>query len=1202
MSRGWTCHSRYVATRDGTRLAAYVFRPVGQRDPAPVVWAHDRYHQVSPRPGRDDFLAVVRAELADVDLTDIEDLGVAEVAPGEVTLRAFPVAQRLLARGYVVVVVDSRGSGASFGTSDGPFGTAEATDTYDVTEWIAAQPWCDGRVGMFGRSYLGVSQYLAASTAPPHLVAIFPQMALFDLYRFAWDGGVFRDDFARAWGEDVRELDLRGPVAPLDDDPDGLLLAAARAQHVANRDVRTMFAGLPGRESRLADTGEAAYLTRSPSALLEAINASGVAVYHLGGWHDVWARDATEWARRLTVPHRVVIGPWAHTGGVLGGAGYNLADEHLRWFDHWLRGRDTGIMDGPAVRYHVLGADAWRTARSWPPQPATTGTWHLGPTGELGREPRAGEARRYEVDYTTTSGKTSRWASGYGSPFHRPDMTDNDTRALCWTSPPLREAVELVGAPVLRLAASASDGPADVFAFLESVAPDGTSLYVTEGCGQLQGGPDDSRLEIELHPIAYRFAAGDRIRLAITGADADNALTVVRDVAPVLTVRHDADAAPTLELPHAVAPERRDDDAGPDDVTAPLSVAQRAIWLAEQAGTSGAAYHLDAAVELTGPVDTGALHAAVDEIVRRHEALRTTIVEIDEEPVQRIHPAAPLTIARLDLTDGPVDGWASDERVTGFRDRRWDLGREWPIRVATVLLPAGRTALLLVVHHVAADPTAAEIFFAELARLYPSYAQGEPVRLPGVPGRYADVARRQQAELAGPGTADQLARWRRYLDGAPQVITLPTDRPRPPVLDHRGGSVRFTVDDALAARLVAAAAAARTSPFTLLTAAFARTLSAYGAGDDLLIGTPSLQRDDPATRDLIGCLVNLLPLRIRVDRDATVAQFLHDVRGSVLTALELRRVPFDTLVGELRPRRDPAVSALVQVSVRFGRAVPDRFRLGEVEAVRLEPPEWTSAKYDLALAVNQVGEDRMVGSLDFRLALFDRATVQRIRDSLLTVLDQLVSDQERRVGELSVMPRRELRAVLDGWNPARLPDELAGRDGLPSVARCYVLDDRARPVPVNTAGRLWVSGAGDVDDPFAGTPGARMRDTGATVRWSTAGRLELVPAVTVPGQSAATPQAVPDAAQPTAAPSGPAGDDDRAEVLEQVGRIWAALLQVDAVDPADDFFDLGGDSLFAIRLISRIRKAYQVRLSLQDVFAAPTLGEQVDLVRERRAS
>ncbi|MEV0880333.1 CocE/NonD family hydrolase [Micromonospora echinofusca] len=1199
MSRTWTCRSQYVATRDGTRLAAYVFRPVGQREPAPAVWAHDRYHQVSPRPGRDDFLAVVRAELADVDLTDIDDLGVAEVAPGEVTLRAFPIAQRLLARGYVVVVVDSRGSGASFGTSDGPFGAAEATDTYDVTEWIAAQPWCDGRVGMFGRSYLGVSQYLAASTAPPHLVAIFPQMALFDLHRFAWDGGVFRDDFARAWGEDVRDLDLRGPVAPLDDDPDGLLLAAAREQHVANRDVRTMFAGLPARESRLADTGEAAYLTRSPSELLEAINASGVAVYHLGGWHDVWARDATEWARRLTVPHRVVIGPWPHTGGVLGGAGYNLADEHVRWFDHWLRGRDTGIMDSPTVRYHVLGADEWRTARSWPPEPATTGTWHLGPAGELGPEPRVGEARRYEVDYATTSGKTSRWASGYGSPFQRPDMTDNDTRALCWTSAPLTEAVELVGAPLLRLAARVSDGPADVFAFLESVAPDGTSLYVTEGCGQLDGA---ARLEIELHPIAYRFAAGERIRLAITGADADNALTMVRDVAPVLTVRHDADAdaAPTLELPRAVASGRRDADDAVDGVTAPLSVAQRAIWLAEQAGTSGAAYHLAAAVELTGPVDTGALHAAVDEIVRRHEALRTTIVEIDEEPVQRIHPATPLGIARLDLRDSSGDGWANDERVTGLRDRRWDLAREWPIRVATVLLPADRTALLLVVHHVAADPTAAEIFFAELARLYPSYALGEPVRLPDVPCQYADVARRQQAELAGPGAADQLARWRRYLDGAPQVITLPTDRPRPPVLDHRGGSVRFAIDDDLAARLVAAAAAARTSPFTLLTAAFARTLNAYGAGDDLLIGTPSLQRDDESTRDLIGCLVNLLPLRIRVDRDATVAQFLHDVRGAVLTALELRRVPFDTLVGELRPRRDPAVSALVQVSVRFGRAVPDRFRLGAVEALRLEPPEWTSAKYDLALAVNQVGEDRMVGSLDFRLALFDRATVQRILDSLLTVLDQLVSDQERPVREVSAMPRRELRTVLDGWNPARLPDELVGRDDLSAVARCYVLDDRARPVPVNTPGRLWIAGAGDVDDPYAGTPGARMRDTGATVRWSAAGRLELVPAAT--GQPTDPPQAAPDTAQPPAAPSGPAGDDGRSEVLEQLGQIWAALLKVDGVDPGDDFFDLGGDSLFAIRLISRIRKAYQVRLSLQDVFAAPTLGEQVDLVRERQAS
>ncbi|MBN2409404.1 MAG: CocE/NonD family hydrolase, partial [Candidatus Aminicenantes bacterium] len=206
----WVRSSQYIPARDGTRLAIDIYRPsVGGQpvsEPLPVIWTFTPYRRASKLPdGR--------------ILTQ---------------LQMMPGIETVLKHGYVIAAADVRGGGASFGVSTSVFGTDEASDAYDITEWLAAQPWSTGKIGMFGISYQGITQLLAASVAPPHLTAIMPEMVMFDLYSFCYPGGVFQDDFIAEWSNLVKKVDTVAPAVPVDEDPHGMLLAQALDEHKRN--------------------------------------------------------------------------------------------------------------------------------------------------------------------------------------------------------------------------------------------------------------------------------------------------------------------------------------------------------------------------------------------------------------------------------------------------------------------------------------------------------------------------------------------------------------------------------------------------------------------------------------------------------------------------------------------------------------------------------------------------------------------------------------------------------------------------------------------------------------------------------------------------------------------------------------------------------------------------------------------------------
>ena len=543
--------SQYITMRDGTKLAALILRPaidgVPVDTPLPVIWTHERYHREA--------------------------------------LLEWPWLQTVLKHGYVIVSVDVRGSGASFGNFQGPISPEETLDAYDITEWLAVQPWSDGNIGMHGRSYKGLNQYLAASTAPPHLKAIFPEMAEFDHYSFFYPGGVYREDFIRQWGNKIIRLDADG--MPVDEDTDKTMLQAAQKEHAANLDVVELYSPLYYRDSISTITDTQPYMVNSPASYVEEVQNSGVAVYVWQGWNDMFPKDALLWYSNLTNPRKIVIGPWAHPElGLL-----DLATEQLRWYDYWLKGIDNGVMSEAPIYYYTMGAETksgWHSAWQWPlPDEKPTNYYFDGAISGSVKSVNDGSLSltlpvtsagvdEYQVDYSTTTGKATRWSAGYNdaSPAY-PTMMFNDEKGLTYTSAPLTSEVEVTGHPVVHLWVTSTARDGDFFVYLEDVSEAKFSQYITEGnlrashravstapyeylglpyhrsfAEDIADLPDQPvELVFDLLPTSYVFDVGHRIRVTITCADKDNALTPELNPPPTVHLYRDADHVSYIVLP-----------------------------------------------------------------------------------------------------------------------------------------------------------------------------------------------------------------------------------------------------------------------------------------------------------------------------------------------------------------------------------------------------------------------------------------------------------------------------------------------------------------------------------------------------------------------------------------------------------------------------------------------------------------------------
>ncbi|HWM93895.1 MAG TPA: CocE/NonD family hydrolase [Thermoanaerobaculia bacterium] len=540
---GWERSSFYIPVRDGTRLAVDLFRPThggkAVTDPLPVVWTAHRYRRAVVEKGK---------------LYTLPD--------------DMPWMGTLIRNGYVAAAVDVRGSGASFGTFQGMFTRQETQDSYDVTEWLAAQPWSNGKVGMFGGSYLAITQYMAASLAPPHLVAIFPHVGMTDHYALHWHGGIFHH-LIEGWSSRIKKIDIETPAPPVDGPEGEALLRQALAEHRGNLDMAAFARGLPFRDSVDPKTGVRPWLEWSPITYRKDIERSGVAIYHLAGWFDRYVRDQLVLYRNLGNQQRIAIGPWSHVQD----HEFDFAAEHLRFYDHWLKGKHNPKWNEEPVRYYVMG-DGWRTARQWPLPEEKRTPYYLASKGRLTPEAPGRKGRdTWTVDYSASVSPAPRWST---EPTWPEDLSTNDAKGITYTTPPLPATVEVTGHPVVRLWVSADVPDADFFVYLEEVDSKGASRYVTEGALRASnrathdpgydyfGLPwhrsfeadtvplpkgEPVELAFDLFPTSNLFEAGHRIRVTITGADRANATTPEQTPPPRIVLHRETGRASHIVLP-----------------------------------------------------------------------------------------------------------------------------------------------------------------------------------------------------------------------------------------------------------------------------------------------------------------------------------------------------------------------------------------------------------------------------------------------------------------------------------------------------------------------------------------------------------------------------------------------------------------------------------------------------------------------------
>ncbi|WP_447040836.1 amino acid adenylation domain-containing protein [Streptomyces sp. DSM 118878] len=469
--------------------------------------------------------------------------------------------------------------------------------------------------------------------------------------------------------------------------------------------------------------------------------------------------------------------------------------------------------------------------------------------------------------------------------------------------------------------------------------------------------------------------------------------------------------------------------AGPRPARIPASYGQRRWWFLDRMEDqdTNATHNVPAALRLSGTLDRAALHAAMADVVHRHEPLRTLLTEDSEGLRQTVlspeeaRPSLPVTPI------GPADLDAGLDRVAG---ERFDLSTEPPLRTRLFRTADTEHVLLLVVHHVAADGWSMERLVRDIATAYAARQRGNAPDWDPLPFQYADYALWQRDALGTPGDPEsladrQLAYWKEALAGLPEELPLPVDRPRPAVATGAGAHFEFDVPAELHGRMVTLARAHHASVFMVVQAALAALLSRLGGGDDIPIGSPIAGRTDEAVEELVGVFVNTLVLRTDVSGAPAFSELLARVRETDLSAYVHQDVPFERLVEELNPVRSLSRSPLFQVMLAFQNTyrhdgINALSRLSGLDA-ELLPSHTGTAEFDLSF---DLGERftadgtpaGMYGGLEYSTELFDPATARALADRLLRVLDQVCADPGRRVSDLDVLSGEESRRVVVEWN------------------------------------------------------------------------------------------------------------------------------------------------------------------------------------------
>ena len=464
-----------------------------------------------------------------------------------------------------------------------------------------------------------------------------------------------------------------------------------------------------------------------------------------------------------------------------------------------------------------------------------------------------------------------------------------------------------------------------------------------------------------------------------------------------------------LELPPIQSVERGE--------PLPLSYAQQRLWFIDQLEPGNVSYNVHGAVQIEGPLDAGELERTLQEIVRRHESLRTRFISVEDGPRQVIEPAIRIALPVTDLTALPVEERASEVRRLGQETilEPFDLSTGPLIRAKLFRLDEERHVLLVVMHHIVSDGWSVGLLEHEVSALYGAFVAGQPSSLPEMPIQYADFSVWQKTYLNRDILEKKVEYWKRQLAGL-ETLELPTDLPRPAVRSMRGASVAFDLPTALTGQLKDLARKEAVTLYMLLLAAFQALLFRYTEQTDVAVGSPVAGRTRSETENLIGCFINTLVLRTDLSGDPAFTRLLQSVKEVTLDAFAHQDVPFEKLVELLQPERNLARTPLFEAMFVL-QNVPDAdLRFGSAK-VHLFPLESNTTKFDLTLVMGETASG-MTGMLQYSTDLFRVSTIERLVGHYQTLLAGIVSGPQRTISELPLVSQAEFQELMVACNEA----------------------------------------------------------------------------------------------------------------------------------------------------------------------------------------
>jgi len=445
-----------------------------------------------------------------------------------------------------------------------------------------------------------------------------------------------------------------------------------------------------------------------------------------------------------------------------------------------------------------------------------------------------------------------------------------------------------------------------------------------------------------------------------------------------------------------------------------LSFAQEQLWFLDQLAPGSPVYNIVDVIPIDGKYDAAAMGRALAELVRRHEVLRTVFPQRNGHPIQSVLPTVDLALSELDISSLPAQErereWARVVREEGRKP--FDLSHAPLFRGTMVHASPQEHRLLLTIHHIVADEWSMELIHQEVTQLYEAFRRGRASALPDLPIQYADFACWQREWSQGDVLQQEISYWKTELAGAPPVLDLVTDRPRPAVQSFRGATEFFQLPHRLREQIKALGRQEQATVFMALEASFAALLHRYTGQDDILVGTPISGRTHSETERLVGCFLNTVVLRSRFTDDLTFRSLLQQVRDRALGAYAHPDLPFNHLVAELAPQRDASRTPLFQVMFVLHNA-EGVSQVSKVSGNR--QLETGTSKFDLTLLISET-ERGLDGLVEYSTDLFEADTIRRLCGHYITLLEAIVGHPDQSIATLPLLTDAERQQVLRDWN------------------------------------------------------------------------------------------------------------------------------------------------------------------------------------------